>query len=416
MEWPDLRLFAYSFLALRSLRAHALRSFLAVLGIVIGIAAVLIVVSVAEGARAEIARQISSLGSHLLLVQPGAQLEQGVRQQAGSMMSLTAADARAVAQEIPAVVIAAPFVAEQKTAVSGNLNWSTLLAGITPEYFDAREWKLAEGQWFDAEHLASAAKVAVVGHTIVRELFPGADAIGRPVRIGRTSYIVIGVLAEKGQDFTGRDQDDIIFIPLTSARIFAIGRSQANPDAVHSILVKAESAASMENVGPLIATTLRQRHKIVGRKRDDFRIQNLVQVVQARDKAYRQFTLLVSTLAGISLLVGGIGIMNIMLISVAERTGEIGIRLVVGARPGDIRKQFLLEASLLCTVGGLLGLALGYAGARVVTNTLGWPIQFSTAMAVLAVACSSVVGIVFGILPAERAARLDPATVLRSGQ
>ena len=410
-----MRSFSYIYLAFRSVRVHILRSILAVTGVVIGIAAVLIVVAVAEGARAEVSRQINSLGSNLLLVQPGAQVAQGVRQQAGTILSLTMSDAIAVAREVPDVVIAAPFVGEQKTTISGDLNWSTLVAGVTPVFFEARGWKLAEGQLFNDEQVASAAKIAVIGHTVARELFRGSDPLGRFVRIERSSYLVIGTLAEKGQDFTGRDQDDVMFIPLSSARIFAIGRSQANPDAVHSILVKIESAQSMSAAETAIARVLRQRHKIVGHKADDFRIQNLIQVAQTRDRAYRQFTLLVSTLAGISLLVGGIGVMNIMLVSVTERINEIGIRLAFGARPQDIRRQFLLEAVLLCTIGGLLGLAAGYACARVVPSALGWPTEFNERMALIAIACSSLIGIIFGLLPAQRAARLDPAALLRSG-
>ena len=410
-----MRSFSYIYLAFRSVRVHILRSILAVTGVVIGIAAVLIVVAVAEGARAEVSRQINSLGSNLLLVQPGAQVAQGVRQQAGTILSLTTGDAIAVAREVPDVVIAAPFVGEQKTTISGDLNWSTLVAGVTPVFFEARGWKLAEGQLFNDEQVASAAKIAVIGHTVARELFRGSDPLGRFVRIERSSYLVTGTLAEKGQDFTGRDQDDVMFIPLSSARIFAIGRSQANPDAVHSILVKIESAQSMSAAETAIARVLRQRHKIVGHKADDFRIQNLIQVAQTRDRAYRQFTLLVSTLAGISLLVGGIGVMNIMLVSVTERINEIGIRLAFGARPQDIRRQFLLEAVLLCTIGGLLGLAVGYACARVVPSALGWPTEFNERMALIAIACSSLIGIIFGLLPAQRAARLDPAALLRSG-
>ena len=409
-----MRSFSYIYLAFRSVRMHILRSILAVTGVVIGVAAVLIVVAVAEGARAEVSRQINSLGSNLLLVQPGAQIAQGVRQQAGTILSLTMGDAIAVAREVPDVVIAAPFVGEQKTTISGDLNWSTLVAGVTPVFFEARGWRLAEGQLFNDEQVASAAKIAVIGHTVARELFRGSDPLGRFVRIERSSYLVTGTLAEKGQDFTGRDQDDVMFIPLSSARIFAIGRSQANPDAVHSILVKIESAQSMSAAETAIARVLRQRHKIVGHKADDFRIQNLIQVAQTRDRAYRQFTLLVSTLAGISLLVGGIGVMNIMLVSVTERINEIGIRLAFGARPQDIRRQFLLEAVLLCTIGGLLGLAVGYACARVVPSALGWPTEFNERMALIAIACSSLIGIIFGLLPAQRAARLDPAALLRS--
>jgi putative ABC transport system permease protein len=408
--------FNYIILALRSVRAHPLRSILAVIGIIIGIAAVLIVVAVAEGARAEVSRQIASLGSNLLLLQPGAQTTHGLRRPAGTNLSLTTADALAISREIPEVVIAAPFVGDQKTVVAGDSNWSTLVAGVTPDFFEARGWTLAQGQLFNPEQGTSAAKVAVIGHKIARELFHGSDALGQSVRIGRTSYTVLGVLAEKGQDFTGRDQDDVMFIPLSSARIFTIGRVQANPDAVHTILIKTDSAQAMAAVEASITRTLRQRHKIIEHKSDDFRVQNLIQIAQTRDRTYRQFTLLVSTLAGISLLVGGIGVMNIMLVSVAERTNEVGIRLVVGARPVDIRKQFLLEAALLCTFGGLLGLAIGYAATRIVPSALGWPVAFNGTMALVAVACSTILGLVSGFLPAERAAHLDPAVVLRGSQ
>jgi putative ABC transport system permease protein len=410
-----MRLFSYVLLALRSVRAHILRSILAMTGIVIGIAAVLIVVSVVEGARAEISRQISSLGSNLLLVRPGALAVQGVRQEVGTVLSLTTSDALAITREVSDIAIAAPFVGDQKMAIAGDLNWSTLVAGVTPEFFEARGWKLAEGQLLNQDQVESAARVAIIGRSVARELFRNGDPLGRFVRIERASYLVIGVLAEKGQDFTGRDQDDVIFIPLSSARLFTIGRSQVNPEAVHTILVKTENAQSMPAAEAAIARLLRQRHRIVGSKADDFHVQNLIQVAQTRDRAYRQFTLLVSTLAAISLLVGGIGVMNIMLVSVSERITEIGIRLAFGARPQDIRKQFLFEAVLLCTIGGLLGLLVGYACARVVPSALGWPIAFNGNIALIAISCSSLIGLVFGLLPAERAARLDPAVLLRSG-
>ncbi|WP_046866060.1 ABC transporter permease [Microvirga massiliensis] len=411
-----MRAGAYVRLALRSLRAQMLRSLLAVLGIVIGIAAVLIVVSVAEGARAEISRQIDSLGSNLLLIQPGTQREQGVRHEAGSNLTLTAADARSIAREISSIVVAAPYVADRKTAVAGNRNWFPLVAGVTPEYLAAREWKPSKGDIFSGDHLTTAAKVALIGHTVARELFPEGDAIGHIVRIEHTPYTVLAVLAEKGQDFSGRDQDDVVLVPLTTAKIFTVGRNQVNPDAVQSILVKTVSTASLSEAEKSIGQLLRLRHRITERKDDDFRILNLVQVTQARDQAYRQFTLLVSILAGISLLVGGIGVMNIMLVSVTERTMEVGIRLAVGARPRDIRYQFIAEASLLCTIGGILGLASGYAAARMISYTAGWPVEFNTTMALLAVACSTGIGLLFGLLPADRAARLDPAVVMRSGQ
>jgi putative ABC transport system permease protein len=411
-----MRSLTYTLFVVRSLRAHLVRSVLAVIGIIIGIAAVSIVVALAEGARAEVSRQIASLGSNLLLVEPIPQLTRGVRRPAATALSLTSADAVAIAREVPEVVIAAPFVGEQETVTYGDSNWSTLVAGVTSNFFAARGWTPAEGQLFLADQVASAAKVAVIGKTLARELFHTGDALGRFVRIGRTSYAVIGVLAGKGQDFTGRDQDDVLFIPLSSAKHFTIGRSQASPDAVHTILVKTASADSIAEAESWIGRVLRQRHRLVDGKPDDFRVQNLVQIAQARDETYRQFTLLVSTLAGISLFVGGIGVMNVMLIAVSERTNEIGIRLVVGASPADIRKQFLLEAVLLCAIGGLLGLATGYAATRIIPLALGWPVEFNVAMALLALACSMLIGLAFGLLPAERAARLRPSVALSSSQ
>ena len=411
-----MRSLSYTLFVLRSLRAHPMRSILAVIGIVIGIAAVSTVVALAEGARAEVSKQIASLGSNLLLVQPGAQLTRGVRRPAGSSLSLTSADAVAIAREVPQVLIAAPYVGEQETVSHGDVNWSTFVAGVTAGFFEARGWTPAAGQLFGAAEVGLATKVAVIGKTVARELFHNGDALGQFVRIGRTSYAVIGVLAEKGQDFTGRDQDDVMFIPLSSAKNFTIGRSLANPDAVNTILVKTESASTLGEAASWINRVLRQRHRIIEGKPDDFRVQNLVQIAHAQDQTYRQFTLLVSALAGISLLVGGIGVMNIMLIAVSERTAEIGIRIVVGACPADIRKQFLLEAMLLCTMGGLLGLATGYAAARVVSLALEWPVEFDTTKALMALACSTLIGVAFGLVPAERAARLHPSVALRFSQ
>ena len=407
---------SYRLFVVRALRAHLMRSILAMTGIVIGIAAVSIVVGLAEGARGEVSREIASLGSNLLLVRPGAQVTQGVRRPAGSGLSLTAADAIAIAREVPDVLIAAPYVSGQETVTHGDVNWSTLVAGVTANFFDARGWTAADGRLFGTAQVASAAKVAVIGKTLARELFRSGDALGQSVRVGRTSYEVIGVLAEKGQDFTGSDQDDVLFIPLSSAMSFTIGRSLANPDAVHTILVKTDSADSIGAAESWIDRVLRQRHRITAGKPDDFRVQNLVQIAQTRDRTNGQITLLVSALAGISLLVGGIGVMNVMLIAVSERTNEIGIRMVVGACPADIRKQFLLEAIVLCAIGGLLGLATGYAATRVVSIVLGWPMDFDTAMALIALGCSTVLGIVFGLLPAERAARLHPSVALRCSQ
>jgi putative ABC transport system permease protein len=393
-----------------------MRSILAITGIVIGIAAVSVVVALAQGARAEVSKQIASLGSNLLLVQPGAQIARGVRRPTGSDLSLTSADAVAIAREVPEVLIAAPFAGEQETVTYGDANWSTLVAGVTSNFFDARNWTAAEGRLFGDGQVAAAEKVAVIGRTPARELFHSSNAVGQFVRIGRTSYAVIGVLAEKGQDFTGRDQDDVLFIPLSSAKNFTIGRSLVNPDAVQTILVKTQSADSIGEAESRINRVLRLRHRIITGKPDDFRVQNLVEIAQTRDRTNGQITLLVSALAGISLLVGGIGIMNIMLIAVSERTNEIGIRLVVGACPADIRKQFLMEAMLLCTIGGLLGLSIGYAATRLVSWTLGWPVAFDVTMALVALASSTLIGVAFGFLPAERAARLPPSVALQCSQ
>jgi putative ABC transport system permease protein len=408
-----MRRLSYRLFVVRALRAHVMRSMLAIIGIVIGIAAVSTVVALAEGARAEVSKQIASLGSNLLLVEPGAREARGIRRPAGSSLSLTSADAVAIAREIPEVLIAAPFVGKQETVTHGDANWSTLVAGVTSNFFAARGWTPTEGQLFRAGQVATAAKVAVIGRTLARELFPNSDALGQFVRIGRTSYLVIGVLAEKGQDFSGRDQDDVMLIPLSAAKYFTIGRALANPDAVDTILVKIASADSIDEAASWIDRMLRQRHRIIAGEPDDFRVQNLVQIAQTEDRTNGQITLLVCALAGISLLVGGIGVMNIMLIAVSERTNEIGIRLVVGACPADIRKQFLLEAIVLCAIGGLLGVAAGYAATRVVSWALRWPVNFDMAMALIAFGCSTVLGVAFGLLPAERAAHLRPSVALK---
>jgi putative ABC transport system permease protein len=400
--------------SIQSLRAHSLRTALAVLGIVVGIAAVIVMIAVAEGARASMAQRIESLGTNLLLVIPGAQRDQGVRLAAGSSLTLTRADATAIAAEIPSVILAAPFVADQKQMAFADKNWSALVAGVTPDYLIAREWRIADGQAFTDEQFALATPVVLVGGTVAKELFAGRDPIGQTIRIDRSLFVVIGRLAEKGQDLSGRDQDDVILMPLTTAKIGAIGRSLVAPDAVHSIVVKVFAREAMLRVADEIRALLRRRHKIAPGKDDDFRIQNLVQVTQARDEAYWQFSLFVAILASVSLVVGGIGVMNIMLVSVAERRREIAIRTAVGARQRDIHNQFLIEALVLCLFGGVFGLMFGIAISYLITSLVGWQTTLDPLIAFLAIGCSAAVGITFGLYPAVRASRLDPMAALRA--
>ncbi len=402
-------------IAFRAVRANALRSALTVLGVVIGVAALIAMIAISGGAHSQVAEQIRSLGANLLLVQPGSTNRGAVRLGAGSRQSLTEQDAAAIADEVPGVLVTAPTIAGSAQLVRGNLNWSTLVGGVTPAYLTARDWRVRTGRPFTPEELDSAAKVVLLGTTVVEKLFADEDPLGRWIRIGSVPFTVIGVLDEKGQAAAaGRDQDDVALIPLSAAKLRLLGgRGKANRRAVDFILVKVAAAGAVPTVREQIRRQLRQRHRLAADAEDDFQVREPAETMQAQAAATRSLSLLLTAVASISLVVGGIGIMNTMLAAVTERTREIGLRQAIGARRRDVRNQFLVESVLLCLLGGLAGVALGVAAAAAFADLAGWPILVSPAVVLLAVAFAGTVGMFFGLYPAHKAARLDPIEALR---
>ncbi|WP_377809329.1 ABC transporter permease [Azospirillum sp. A29] len=399
--------------ALDSLRANPLRSALTMLGIVIGVAAVIAMVAVGAGARDQVLRQIASLGTNLIMVGQGSIARGGVKLGAGTASSLTEDDALAVLSEIPGVVVTAPSVRWGLQIVAGNQNWGTVLFGITPDYMDARDWSVATGRGLSDEDVAQANKVVVLGQTVVRNLFGGGDPIGEPVRVFSTPLTVVGVLAEKGQNTQGQDQDDVIFVPLSAAKRNIPGMAKSNPRFIHTMVVKMRDGTDMAEAQAQIRDLLRQRHRLVAGQDDDFWMRDLSEVSATRDASSRALSFLLAAVAAVSLLVGGIGIMNIMLVSVTERTREIGLRLAIGARRRDILVQFLIESTTLSLIGAAVGVALGIGTAMGVATLAGWPTLIQIDSVVLAVVVSGIVGVFFGLYPARRAARLNPIEALR---
>ncbi|WP_376959353.1 ABC transporter permease [Azospirillum sp. A26] len=399
--------------ALDSLRANPLRSALTMLGIVIGVAAVIAMVAVGAGARDQVLRQIASLGTNLIMVGQGSIARGGVKLGAGTASSLTEDDALAVLSEIPGVVVTAPSVRWGLQIVAGNQNWGTVLFGITPDYMDARDWSVAAGRGLSDEDVAQANKVVVLGQTVVRNLFGGGDPIGEPVRVFSTPLTVVGVLAEKGQNTQGQDQDDVIFVPLSTAKRNIPGMAKSNPRFIHTMVVKMRDGTDMAEAQTQIRDLLRQRHRLVAGQDDDFWMRDLSEVSATRDASSRALSFLLAAVAAVSLLVGGIGIMNIMLVSVTERTREIGLRLAIGARRRDILVQFLIESTTLSLIGAAVGVALGIGTAMGVATLAGWPTLIQIDSVVLAVVVSGIVGVFFGLYPARRAARLNPIEALR---
>ncbi|MEQ8247001.1 MAG: ABC transporter permease [Alphaproteobacteria bacterium] len=409
-----MNLLATIAVALRALRVNALRSGLTMLGIVIGVGAVIAMVAVGAGAQDRVNQQIESLGANLLIVFNSSGRQVGARLGAGSRLSLTLEDARALQTEIDAVAFSAPTVRGSTQLIYGNLNWSTNTQGTTPEYFTVREWDVVEGRMFSTDDVRRSTKVAVIGKTVADNLFVDQTPIGETMRIKKVPFEVIGVLAPKGQNSFGQDQDDVVLIPITTARTRVLGTSaRSRPDSVNVISVKAVSAARMKEAEEAVNELLRQRHRIGPGEEDDFTVRNLSEITDARAESQRILTLLLAAVASIALLVGGIGIMNIMLVSVTERTREIGLRMAVGARRRDILVQFLVEAVTLCLIGGIVGVIVGLGGAALVANLAGWPVLIEPLALVIAVAFSGAVGVFFGYYPARKAARLDPIDALR---
>ena len=398
-------------IALRALRTNKMRSFLTMLGIIIGIAAVIAMMAVGAGARHVIAQQIASIGSNIILVIPGSTTSGGIRIGTGASQTLTSDDVKAIMAECPSVETAAPTVRSTAQVVFGNMNWSTIIMGSTPEMFDIREWPTISGRGFTRQDVDGAAKVCLLGQTVAENLFGAADPVGKVVRIKKVPFTVVGLLERKGQSPQGTDQDDVIFVPLTAAQRKLVG-SQF-PNTVGAVLVKAKGEELLDKAESEVQSLLDQRHRITGAKEPDYSTRNLSEILAVAEQSSRAMSLLLGAVASISLVVGGIGIMNIMLVSVTERTREIGIRMAIGARRNDILLQFMTEAVLLTMIGGLIGICIGAAGATVVSGILSWPTLISIESVAIAFFFSGAVGIFFGFYPARKAAGLNPIDALR---
>ena len=401
-------------IAARALRVNKLRSSLTVLGIVVGVAAVVCMVSVGTGAQAEVSEKIRTLGANLLLVMPGARNSGGARLESGTQPTLTEQDAASIRSEVADVQVAAPLLSRSMPLVAGNRNWMTLVAGINTDYLVAREWQMASGRTFTSADMESGAKVAIVGAIIVEALFEGRTGIGETFRIGNVPFTVTGVLDKKGLGAAGRSQDDVVFIPLSTAKSRVVGAVRGTTrEALDYISIKVSDATALPTVTGEIEKLLRQRHRIRRDAPNDFRIENPADVLTARGAAVRILGILLIAVASVSLIVGGISIMNIMLVSVTERTREVGLRMAVGATRRDIRWQFLIEALILASLGGFVGALLGAMAAVAIAWEAGWPILISPWAIILACGFAGFVGISFGLYPAHRAARLDPIVALR---
>lgn len=408
-----MTLLATLLIALRALRANPLRSALTMLGIVIGVAAVIAMLAIGAGAQSRIEQQIRALGSNLIVVTPGSVIRDGLRQSAGTAFQLTEDDAQAIQTEIDTVQVAAPSMRRGGQVIALGSNWPTQLHGVTPEFFEAREWQIVEGRAIDGADVQSSARVAVIGQTVARELFAGVDPIGETLRVGRVPVTVIGVLGPKGENAFGADQDDLVMLPLSMSRSQVFGADQGRLRRVGSISVRVHDGQDLQQAVVAIESLLRQRYRLGPEDEAPFRIRNLSEILSAQEASSRVFTILLAAVASVSLLVGGIGIMNILLVSVTERTREIGLRMAVGARPRDIRAQFLAEALMLCSLGAVLGVALGAGAAALVAQLAQWPVQIEAAAVGLAVGAALAIGLFFGWYPAQRAARLQPVAALR---
>lgn len=388
-----------------------MRSGLTMLGIIIGVGAVIAMLAIGTGASRQIAAQISSMGSNLLMILPGATTSGGVRMGAGTQPTLTMGDAEGILKEAPAVSDVAPVLNGVAQIIYGHQNWSTGIVGTTPGMLRVRDWELSSGRPISEQDVKIAAKVCLLGQTVVDNLFGDQNPVGQIVRIKSAPFMVIGVLAEKGQSPNGQDQDDTVHIPVTTAQKKLFGTSF--PGMVRVIMVKAKDSESLGPAEEQINELLRQRHHIGQKQENDFTVRNLTQMMQAAEQSTRVMTLLLGAIASVSLLVGGIGIMNIMLVSVTERTREIGIRMAVGAKTWDIRLQFIIEALTLSLTGGLAGIIFGVSGSKILSMAAGWPTIVSPFAIVLAFGFSGFVGIFFGFYPAYKASLLDPIDALR---
>jgi putative ABC transport system permease protein len=399
-------------IALRALRLNALRSMLAMLGIIIGVASVIVMVSIGNGAKAKIDAQIAALGTNTLLVVPGSTGFGGRRGGAGTAPPFKVDDVEAIAA-IPSVTAISGVLQGSLTLIFGGVNWVTQVYGVDQGYFDVRDWAVEEGRLFTADEARTGAKVAVLGKSTARELFGDGSPIGEHIRIRNVPFQVIGVLSSKGQSMIGQDQDDNAFVPASVGRRRLFGRQSTIPNVVRSISVKIESPEEMDNAQADITELMRQRRRIRAGAEDNFRVQNLAEFIRARTEAQATLGLLLGATALIALFVGGIGIMNIMLVSVTERTREIGLRMAVGARSRAILSQFLIEAVTLCAAGGTVGILLGIGGTLAISRVGSWDVGLDPLVVLAALASSALVGVFFGFYPARKASRLNPIDALR---
>jgi len=397
--------------ALNALRSNKMRSALTMLGVIIGVAAVIAMLAVGTGASRRIADQIQSIGSNILIILPGSTTSGGARMGAGTQPTLTLRDAEAIKKECPAVLYVAPILNGVAQVVYGHTNWSTSVLGSTQDLLDVRNWPLSSGRAFTDQDIRSATKVCLLGQTVVDNLFGAEDPVGQVVRIKNLPFKVVGVLAVKGQSAVGQDQDDTVLIPVTTAQKRLFGTSF--PGMVRTIMVEARSLEEMDAAQQQIEPLLRQRHHLGQKQDDDFTVRNLTQFMQAAEESSHVMTLLLGAIASVSLLVGGIGIMNIMLVSVTERTREIGIRMAVGAKTKAIRQQFIAEAVTLSMVGGIIGTLGGVAVSKIISALAGWSTVITPFSIILAVSFSAIIGIFFGYYPAYKASLLDPIAALR---
>jgi putative ABC transport system permease protein len=401
-----MRLLATTVIALRALRRNKLRSALTALGIIIGVGAVITMVSIGNGAKAQVEAQVASLGRNVVTILPGSVTTYGARGGQGSSNTLSIEDADAIRREVLGAVAVSPEIRQGWQILGNGLNWRTTVYGVSPEFTSIRAWPLAEGRLFTDAEVRATAKVCLIGATVARQLFPDVHPVGQTVRINNVPFQVLGVLSSKGFNFFGSDQDDCVLLPHTSfmSRVFRWR------NAVNNIIVEAPSAAAMPRLQQEITDLLLQRRD--GRD-PDFNVRNQLELAETATQTSRTMTALLGAIAGVSLLVGGIGIMNIMLVSVTERTREIGIRLAIGAHDRDIRVQFLIEAVILSMLGGAIGVLGGVGLAELLSRVNGWPTQVSSGSVLLAVGFSAFVGVAFGFYPAHKAAKLDPIEALR---
>lgn len=397
-------------IALKALSTNKMRSALTMLGVIIGVGAVITMLAIGKGASQRLSQTISSMGSNLLMVLSGGTTPGGLRVM-GERPTLTIADAEAIKNECPAVLDAAPILRGTAPVVYGNQNWSTIVTGTTPSILNVREWTLASGRPFTVEDVKSATKVCLLGQTVAENLFGNIDPLGKSIRIKKVPFTVVGVLERKGVTPRGDDQDDNIYAPITTVERKLFG-SQF-PGTVRVIMIKSKSREELKTAEKQIANLLRQRHRIGAGEEDDFTVRNLTEMMQKEEESSRIMTILLGVIASVSLLVGGIGIMNIMLVSVTERTREIGIRRAVGAKKGNIRMQFITEALTLSLIGGIVGIATGILISKILSILTGWSIVISAFSILLAFGFSAIVGISFGFYPAYKASLLKPIEALR---